>query len=196
MLDLPCGWGRLQPYLAARGLEVTGGDLSARNLQRHAQEHPGPLTRLDLRTLPFRDACADGVFCAFTSWGYFATEAENRRQIREFARVLKPGGVLLLDLTGRERLLETTARAGSRWRDFPGLGYAERVRWSRDRRRIRTERRFRGQTFRHDIWIPEDREVRGILADAGFAAPDSFGGLDGRPWEPRAERWIYRALRR
>ncbi|HEX9082202.1 MAG TPA: class I SAM-dependent methyltransferase, partial [Holophagaceae bacterium] len=174
VLDLPCGWGRLQPFLAARGLRTVGGDLSPLNLHRHAQEHPGALVRLDLRALPFRAACVEGVFCAFTSWGYFATEAENRRQIEEFGRVLKPGGRLLLDLVGRERLLESTARAGDRWRDFPWLGYAERVRWTRDLRRIRTERRWQGQTFRHDIWIPEDEEVRDALSAAGFGPVTAF----------------------
>jgi SAM-dependent methyltransferase len=195
VLDLPCGWGRLQPYLLDRSLWVVGGDLSPLNLRRHAIEHPGRLVRLDLRALPFRAACVEGVFCAFTSWGYFGTLDENRRQIEEFARVLSPGGVLLLDLAGRNRLLRTTAQAGSRWRDIPSLGYAERVRWSRDGSRIRTERRCQGKYFRHDIWIPTDLEVRSVLADAGFDPVQAYGGLDGRPWEPEAERWIYRALR-
>lgn len=101
VLDLPCGWGRLHPFLRDRGLRVVGGDLSPMNLARHRQERPAPLARLDLRRLPFRDGCADGVFCAFTSWGYFATHEENLRQLQEFARVLRPGGVLLLDLVGR-----------------------------------------------------------------------------------------------
>lgn len=195
ILDLPCGWGRLHPHLVARGLAVAGGDLSPLNLRRHAAEHPAPLARLDLRALPFRTGCADGVFCAFTSWGYFATGAENLRQLREFARVLRPGGVLLLDLAGRSCLERTVARLGSRWRDYREQGYRERVRWSPDRRRIWTERQCQGERFRHDIWIPTDAEVRACLAEAGFGDAAAFGGLDGRPWTDGADRWIYRALR-
>ena len=196
VLDLPCGWGRLHPHLAARGLAVVGGDLSPLNLRRHAGEHPAPLARLDLRALPFRAGCADGVLCAFTSWGYFATDAENLAQLREFARVLRPGGALLLDLAGRSFLERVAARLRTRWRDYPDRAYRERVRWSPDRRRIWTERQCRGAAFRHDIWIPTDAEVRTSLAEAGFEAPAAFGGLDGRPWDPGAERWIYRAVRR
>ena len=196
VLDLPCGWGRLHPHLAARGLAVVGGDLSPLNLRRHAGEHPAPLARLDLRALPFRTACADGVLCAFTSWGYFATDAENLAQLREFARVLRPGGALLLDLAGRSFLERVAARLRTRWRDYPDRAYRERVRWSPDRRRIWTERQCRGAAFRHDIWIPTDAEVRTSLAEAGFEPPAAFGGLDGRPWDPGAERWIYRAVRR
>jgi len=194
VLDLPCGWGRLHPALKARGLQVIGGDLSARNLQRHAEEHPAPLARLDLRALPFRDACAEGVFCAFTSWGYFASEAENLAQLREFARVLKPGGILLLDLAGRDHLRKASERVGNAWfrtRD----GYRERVRWSPDQRRIWTDRILEGERFRHDIWIPTTDEVLDFLDRSGFGLDQAFGGLDGCPWHLDAERWIYRAVR-
>jgi len=196
VLDLPCGWGRLQPHLAARGLDTAGGDLSPLNLRRHAAEHPAPLARLDLRALPFRGACADGVLCAYTSWGYFATDAENLRQLEEFARVLRPGGVLLLDLAGRDFLRESMAEVEGVWLEFPDDGYEERASWSPDGRRIRTERRCQGDAFRHDIWIPTDAEARSSLRAAGFGTVAAFGGLDGRPWAGQAERWIYRAVRR
>ncbi len=193
VLDLPCGWGRLQPALEARELRVVGGDLSALNLRRHAEEHPGLMARLDFRALPFRNGCANGVFCAFTSWGYFASEAENLRQLTEFARVLKPGGVLLLDLVGRIYLENATRRVGQDW--FWADGYRERVRWSADRKRILTDRILEGIRFRHDIWIPTDQEVSEFLEEAGFVIDRTFGDLGGGPLAPEAERRIYRALK-
>ncbi len=194
VLDLPCGWGRLQPALEAKGLRVIGGDLSALNLARHAAEYPGALVRLDLRALPFRPGCADGIFCAFTSWGYFATEAENLRQLTEFARVLKPGGVLLLDLTGRDYLEMCVTKAKSAWFRAEE-GYRERVQWSPDRRRILTDRIMEGERFRHDIWIPTAREVTDSLERTGFKLDRVFGDLEGGPFSPESERWIYRAIR-
>ncbi|HEY3399687.1 MAG TPA: methyltransferase domain-containing protein [Geothrix sp.] len=196
VLDLPCGWGRLHPHLKARGLDIVGGDLSRLNLRRHAAEHPAPLARLDFRALPFRGACADGVFCAYTSWGYFATEVENQLQLSEFARVLRPGGVLLLDLVGRNFLKAGVAEMEGQWLDFADEGYQERTSWSADGRRIFTERRCQGEAFRHDIWIPTDAEVRAGLAAAGFGPVIAYGGLDGRAWTEDAERWIYRAVKR
>jgi SAM-dependent methyltransferase len=196
VLDLPCGWGRLHPHLRARGLEVVGGDLSPMNLARHQAEHPTPLVRLDFRALPFQDARVDGVFCAYTSWGYFATDRENLRQLGEFARVLRPGGTLLLDLAGRAFLQSAVAEVEGEWLDFPEEGYRERASWTPDGRRIITERLCQGARFRHDIWIPTDAEVRDFLHRAGFAVTRTWGGLDGRPWEEGSDRWIYRAVKR
>jgi SAM-dependent methyltransferase len=195
VLDLPCGWGRLLPALEHRGYRVVGGDLSPLNLQRHQAEFPGLVSRLDFRSLPFRDGCADGVFCAYTSWGYFASDEENLKQLQEFARVLRPAGVLLLDLSGRRVVEQNVAFVGHDW-FLAEQGYIERVRWSHDGRRILTERKLKAERFRHDIWIPEDAEVRTFLCRAGFELDRAFGGLDGRPWEAGAERWIYRAIKR
>ena len=195
VLDLPCGWGRLQPALEHRGYRVIGGDLSPLNLQRHREDFPGATARLDLRNLPFQNGCADGVFCAYTSWGYFATDAENLRQLQEFARVLCPGGALLLDLAGRRMIEKNAGSVGKGWYRTQE-GYQERIRWSLDGRRILAERIMQGERFRHDIWIPEDSEVRAFLNTAGFKLDGVFGGLDGRPWEETAERWIYRAIKR
>jgi len=191
VLDLPCGWGRLRPALDRAGLHVIGGDLSQLNLKRHQHEHPGHLVRMDLRALPFQTKLADGVFCAFTSWGYFRDEASNLRQLEEFRRVLKPGGVLLLDLVGRRHLEAMVGSSEMQWRKT-SEGYEERVRWSADRRRILTDRRMNGVRFQHDIWIPEDFETRAMLKAAGFDHIEAFGGLEGRDWHASAERWIYR----
>lgn len=195
VLDLPCGWGRLRPALEARDFRVVGGDLSALNLQRHRLEFPGALVRMDFRALPFHKACVDGVFCAFTSWGYFATEEENLLQLQEFARVLKPGGTLLLDLCGRDSLERSVAPTEGRWVELKDLGYRERVRWSPDRKRIWTERKQGAHSFRHDIWIPTDKQVRDFIEAAGLELDAAFGGLHGGPWTLDSERWIYRAIK-
>lgn len=194
VLDLPCGWGRLHPFLREAGYVIVGGDRSQLNLHRHAQEHPCPLVRLDLRHLPFRAGCADGVLCAYTSWGYFATDEENLRQLQEFARVLRPGGVLLLDLAGRTALERAIAPVEGQW--FEVEGYLERVRWTHDRRRVLTDRILEGVHFRHDIWIPNHEEVLAFAERADFHVDVAWGGLRREPFDPKAERWVFRFVRK
>jgi len=194
VLDLPCGWGRLYPYWKQRGWKVIGGDLSPNNLAIHTEKHPIPLVRLDFRSLPFKDSVADAVMCAFTSWGYFLSEAENYQQLYEFARVLKPGGALLLDLAGRHHLDKELEPVENQWYTFDDGDYRERVYTSEDKKRIITDRIKDGAHFRHDIWIPDDGEIRFALGKTGFAIDACWGGLAGEPWDRMSERWIYRAI--
>ena len=194
VLDLPCGWGRLRPALVDRGYQVVGGDLSPMNLRRHAQEFPGPVARLDLRRLPFRDGCADGILCAYTSWGYFAADEDNQAQLDEFARVLRPGGTLVLDLAGRDFYLRALATLSDEWYEVEGL-YTERVRLNSDGRRFLTDRIIQGTRFQHDIWIPTDQEARAALRAAGLDVEQVFGNVQGAPGNTWSERWIYRAIK-
>ena len=142
---------------------------------------------------------------AILKWSWLATarkkfalvggpDAENLAQLTEFARVLRPGGALLLDLAGRLHLERATRGLGDAWYDT-GEGYRERVRWSTDRRRILTDRLCRGVRFRHDIWIPTAEEVLAFSEEAGFRLEACWGGLAGEPWRPGAPRWIYRFKR-
>jgi len=89
VLDAPCGEGHLAANLREAGYRVVAGDLVP---QRMA--HPGiPTLGLDLNAcLPFRDATFDGVV---------AIEGIEHLEnpylpAREFFRVLRPGGLLIL----------------------------------------------------------------------------------------------------
>ena len=99
LLDCPCGQGRHAHLLAEAGHDVDGVDYSASLLQRAKARGTGKLlryTRADMRRLPARwTRRFDAVVNLFTSFGFFADPKDDARVIREFARVLKPGGVLV-----------------------------------------------------------------------------------------------------
>jgi ubiquinone/menaquinone biosynthesis C-methylase UbiE len=100
VLDAPCGTGRIARRLASVGLEVTGVDLMPPFIAE-AQSHPvGPGGRVtfvqgDLRQLPVPGPF-DAVVCWFTSFGYYGDD-DCRRVLREFHRVLRPGGTVLIE---------------------------------------------------------------------------------------------------
>ena len=82
MLDQACGRGRHALALSRMGFDVTGTDLSERNIA-HCREMAGPNLRFfvhDMRE-PFRPGSFDCVFNIFTSMGYFASDREQQRVV-------------------------------------------------------------------------------------------------------------------
>lgn len=98
MLDVACGRGRHAKYLADKGFNVTGIDLSEESIAaaRKLENEHLSFFQHDMR-LPFRINYFDVVFNFFTSFGYFETRHENDNALRTLANSLKPGGRLVLD---------------------------------------------------------------------------------------------------
>jgi len=99
ILDVPCGQGRHAHLFAEAGFRVDGFDYSKELLRRARARGTGAnlrYTRGDMRQLPPQwTGRFDAVVNLFTSFGFFAEPADDRRVIHEFARVLAAGGVLV-----------------------------------------------------------------------------------------------------
>ncbi|MBL8958253.1 MAG: class I SAM-dependent methyltransferase [Gemmatimonadetes bacterium] len=99
VLDCPCGQGRHAHLLAEAGFRVDGLDYSRALLDRAIARGTGPGLRYrrgDMRRLPAAwRGRFDVVLNLFTSFGFFLDPRDDRRVIAEFARVLRPGGVLV-----------------------------------------------------------------------------------------------------
>src|SRR5262245_50567005 len=64
VLDVPCGTGILETFLAARGLRVVGMDISPAMLEvAHERGHALGQVRADLERAPCRPASVDAVVC-------------------------------------------------------------------------------------------------------------------------------------
>ena len=95
VLDAGCGPGHWTAHLASRGVDVRGADLSSRFIDHARATNPGIRFDLtDIDALPERDDSLGGIL----SW--FSTVHHDPDMIHvplaEFARVLRPGGRLLL----------------------------------------------------------------------------------------------------
>jgi 2-polyprenyl-3-methyl-5-hydroxy-6-metoxy-1,4-benzoquinol methylase len=105
-LDAGCGTGVCSLALAERARRVLAFDLSGGSLRTaHRLAEGAGAKRVafaqgSLLQLPFRDAAFDLVW----SWGVVHHTADPVRALDELARVLRPGGTLVLALYWRTRL--------------------------------------------------------------------------------------------
>lgn len=99
VLDLGCGTGRHAKYLASRGFDVTGLDLSDESLRRARIGDEGARVRFVRRDMrqPFGVSAFDHVLSLFTSFGYFDDPADHVTVIHNAATALRPGGLVVLD---------------------------------------------------------------------------------------------------
>lgn len=98
ILDLACGKGRHSRYMAAKGFDVTGIDLSENSIQFARQFETDNLSffQHDMRK-PFRINYFDYIFNIFTSFGYFDNDADNLTALKCVQSGLKENGVFILD---------------------------------------------------------------------------------------------------
>lgn len=109
VLDVPCGQGRHAHLLCEAGFDVTGLDYSPHSLaaaRRRGVARTLRYVRGDMRRLPARwSGRFDAVVNLFTSFGFFLNPKDDARVIAEFARVLRPGGVLVWHGASRDGVM-------------------------------------------------------------------------------------------
>lgn len=102
-LEVGVGTGRIALPLAAAGIELVGVDLSGKMLERLVSNAGGrapfPIARADGTLLPFRDG---SLGAAVASWVLHLIPPW-REVAAEMVRVVRPGGVLLVDVGGRDQ---------------------------------------------------------------------------------------------
>jgi SAM-dependent methyltransferase len=167
VLDLACGPGRHAARLVQHGARVVGLDLSLPLLSR-ARARLGAATGLirgDMRYLPFAPATFDLIVNLFTSFGYFADDAQHVAVLREAARVLAPGGRFMLDYFNADLVRQTLVPREQHMMD-DGRSFVERVR----------------------LFAPAELEA--LVRNAGLSVEQRFGDYRGRPPDAGAPRFI------
>jgi ubiquinone/menaquinone biosynthesis C-methylase UbiE len=188
LLDVACGFGRHAVPLAREGYRVVGVDRSepllAEARRRGDPERPPELVAADYRELPFADASFDAALNLFTSLGYLGDE-EDTGVLAEVARVLRPGGRLVVDTIHRDLLVRTfqeqdwqlvgEGRLLLEQRTFDAAaGITQTTQTLIDKGGERDSRTFSTRVY-------TATELVAMLRAAGFAEVKGHGDLRGAP---------------
>jgi 2-polyprenyl-6-hydroxyphenyl methylase/3-demethylubiquinone-9 3-methyltransferase len=122
-LDAGCGTGVLARELAARGASVIAMDASPAMLA-HAHDDPTGIS-LPIRyqlidsidTLPIQDQDADGVLCS----SVLEYVDDPGAVLREFHRVMRPNGTLILSVPNRRSMIRMGQQAVRLFAGFLGI---------------------------------------------------------------------------
>lgn len=202
VLDLCCGPGRHSIELARRGFRVTGVDRTrtylddARKLARK-EKVDVEFVRSDMRRFR-RPRAFDAVINMFTAFGYFRRPADDVRVAENIAASLKPGGVLLMELMGKERLAKIFTPRG--WHRDPGGAIILEERWVTDdfswvENQWTIIRKGRTRTYSVEHRLYSAAELKALLRKAGFRRARACGSLDGAPYDDKAERLVVVAVK-
>jgi len=142
VLDAACGTGRHAAWLTASGYRAIGVDITAAMLRRAASAAPrASLVQGDILALPLTSGAVDAAVCSLA----LCHVPELAPALAEIARVLRPGGALLVsDPHGR------AAYAGGQ--GFYGSGGVARPRFVRNHYRQASEWI---QAFNHSGFLVE-----------------------------------------
>lgn len=118
VLDVGCAAGRDTRIMKDMGLDVTGSDLAEKLLAIACRENPDiSFVLADMRALPFDDQTFDAVWANAVL--HHVSKQEMPGVLREFWRLLKPGGTVYVRTKGGEGVLRTSeATVNGKQREF------------------------------------------------------------------------------
>ncbi len=182
VVDCACGTGELTLRLAAEGYSLIGQDLSEEMLRVASEKarkarHNIPFIRQDMRKLSLHKR-VDAIVSACDGVNYLA----SRQALQEFAAAayasLKPGGILLFDISSRYKL-STVLGNNTFALDEGDNAYIWQNVYDSESKLIRMDLTFFVQDEaggRYDRFAEthiqrahSEKEVRTTLAQAGFA---------------------------
>ena len=203
VLDACCGPGRHSLELASRGYCVTGIDITEAYIEaarESAEAWKAPsggarFLRRDLREFS-ADEPFDFAINLYTSFGYFADPAEDLAALGRLRAALRPGGALVLEMTGKETAArdftagEVFERGGWGVRtEFSGGGAWEGLRnpWILTRGEEVVDRSF-------VLRLYSGAELSAALLAAGFSEARIMGSFDGSPYDQSAASLVAMAI--
>ncbi|HEX6981153.1 MAG TPA: class I SAM-dependent methyltransferase [Balneolaceae bacterium] len=190
VLDLGCGRGRHSINLYKKGYKVTGIDLSEQAIEtaREKAANQG----LDDLTFEVRDMrnplseTFDAIVNLFTTFGYFRSDEENASVFDSVRKMLKPGGIFVLDFLNAEKVRNSFQPDDEG--EFHGIHYEieryiddnaihKEIAFSGDG--VDGQKKYSERVKLYDLsWFKQELGKRDLIID------HIFGDYDGQEFDP------------
>lgn len=207
ILDAPCGAGRHTIPLAHQGHTITGLDLSGyllheakqTTLKRFWKRSQPQFVQGVLQQLPFASNQFDHVLNLFSSFGYLDTEEENFSVMQEYARVLRPGGKVLIDVMNRHFIVPRLNQAFESFHENGLFVHEQRAVINNGRRMHNeitvTDEKGDKRYYLYRPWLYNGAELSAFATRAGLTVETVYGDFRGSFYHLKSERAILVAVK-
>ena len=187
ILDLACGKGRHAYYLAQKGFDTIGVDLSPESIQ-----YANTMYKLDNlefyvhdMRLPFRINYFDYIFNIFTSIGYFNDLKENEKVFKAMHAGLKDGGYILIDFMNAEKVINNLTERETKEIDGYKFYIRKAVENGKIIKYINIEKEEKVWMFKEEVQALMQHHFHQFLNNTGFTLVKEYGDYDLNKFNPK-----------
>jgi SAM-dependent methyltransferase len=179
ILDLACGKGRHARYLAQKGFEVTGLDISFGSIlfAKQFEEPTLEFYQHDMR-VPFRINYYDAVVNFFTSFGYFENDREHLLALKNVCKNLKPQGLLVIDFFNEYWVRQNLVKEQSKTVDGIVFRISKSVKKGYVYKTVEFDTGGKTFFFREKVRLFNEVDFKNLLEMAGLSLKSTYGGYD------------------
>ena len=183
ILDAACGAGRHSIYLAQRGFDVTGFDLSKTLLKKAKADSENKSLKLNLFCADLRRVCLskkfDLIINLFTSFGYFDNDEENFIFPKIAFEHLETCGFYVLDYMNKNFVVSNLIPESRRKIDNKDVIEKRRIENNRVIKEIKIIKPGNEKRFEESVRLYNIDEITGKFEKIGFSIDKIFGNYDG-----------------
>ncbi len=195
ILDLACGNGRHCRIFRDMGFNITGLDLS-KSLIENGLSNDSELSLIigDMRNIPGR---YDLILSLFTSFGYFADDADNEKVISSVSGALNPGGRFWLDFLNPASVIDNLVPVSEKT-----LGEGIEVVESRSiengtvHKVIKFTKGDIAKTYHERVKLYKRENLESFFNRNGIVVSGVFGNYSGNNWTEKSERTIIYGIKK
>lgn len=176
IIDIACGNGRHAVYLNLLGYDVTGIDLSKKNIESASKSSKKNLQFFvhDMRKL-FKQNEYDLAVNLFTSFGYFDKDFDNEKALLSIANNVKTEGLVVIDFMNVKKVLMNLIKSEIKIIDDIEFNITRTIKNNKILKSINVKDRKEKLVFKEEVSIITLDKFSEYIKKAGLQIIDIFG---------------------